>query len=74
MEEKMHTAELFNDLNDFVGEFNTKKAEADLIGPYGANPYLEAGVLVLLTALAQIRILSAQETMHNYLTEKTSKG
>ena len=69
--EKMHTAELFNDLNDFTNKFSAKKMDADLRGPFGENPYLEAAMLTLRQALAQIRLYAAQQTLHEHLSKKT---
>jgi hypothetical protein len=68
--EKMHTAELFNDLNDFTNRFSAKKMDADLRGPMEENPYLEAAMLTLRTALAQIRLYAAQQTIHEHLSKK----
>ena len=69
--EKMHAAELFNDLNDFTNKFAAKKMDADLRGPFGENPYLEAAMLTLRHALMQIEIYASQQTLHEHLSKKT---
>ena len=69
--EKMHTNELFNDLNDFTNAFIAKRKFNDARAIMGENPYLDAAMLTLRQALAQIRILGAQQTMHEHFSKKT---
>jgi hypothetical protein len=69
--EKMHTNELFNDLNDFTKQFVAKRRENERRAIMGENPYLDAAILTLRTALAQIRLYGAQQTMHDFLSKKT---
>ena len=69
--EKMHTNELFNDLKDFTDKFIVKKNDNELHSIMGENPYLDTAMLVLRTALAQIRLLGAQQTIHEHLSKMT---